>query len=187
MQASCEKLTRVITALNDIGLVARIVVGASGFLQKIRIVSGELHIAPDCPVSDVLHEAGHLACIPRRFRHRANDDLAVLAREMLAEVGEQDAWCETPLYRAVIQCSDTEATAWAWAFGQHLGLAADDIIEDHQYPDENGVGTGAELRMALSMRMYAGIHGLAHAGFCSTNRLGRLPRYPDLVFWTQEL
>jgi hypothetical protein len=187
MQASSEKLNQAITALNGIGLVARIVADASGFLEKVRIVSGELHIAPDCPVSDVLHEAGHLACIPRRFRHRANDDLDVLAKEMLDDVVVLDAFGESPLYRAVIQCSDPEATAWAWAFGQHLGLAPEDIIEDHQYPDEDGVGTGAEVRLALSMRMYIGIHGLAHAGFCSTNRFGRLPLYPNLAFWTQEL
>ncbi|KVP97061.1 hypothetical protein WJ97_11470 [Burkholderia ubonensis] len=180
-------LHRVIQALNDIGIEARIVEGATGFLRGVRIVAGALHIAPDCRVSDVLHEAGHVACVPKRYRHRANDDLDVLAREMLEDVDRLGLHPDSPLYRAVIQCSDPEATAWAWAFGQHLGVAPEDIIEDHQYPGEDGVGTGVEVRMALSMRMYIGIHGLAHAGFCATNRFGRLPQYPQLVYWTQEL
>jgi hypothetical protein len=51
----------------------------------------------------------------------------------------------------------------------------------------SSTGTGAEMRLSLSMGMYIGIHGLAHAGFCSTNRFGRLPQYPKLAFWTQEL
>ncbi|WP_198361647.1 hypothetical protein [Burkholderia ubonensis] len=182
------QLRQVIQALNGIGIEAHIVEGATGFLSGVRIVAGALHIAPDCRVSDALHEAGHLACVPKRYRHLANDDLDEMAREMLADVDRLDLHPDSPLYRAVIQCSDPEATAWAWAFGQYLGLAPEDIIEDHQYPDEvTGLGTGAEVRMALSMRMYIGIHGLAHAGFCSTNRFGRLPQYPQLAYWTQEI
>jgi hypothetical protein len=181
-------LLRVIAELNGIGLEARLVEGATGFLRGVRIVGGALHIAPECPVSDVLHEAGHLACLPKRYRHLANDDLDVVAREMLDDVERLNEHPDSPLYRAAIQCGDSEATAWAFAFGRHIGVDARDIIEDHQYPDEvTGEGTGAEVRLALSMGRYIGIHGLAHAGFCSTNRFGRLPQYPNLAYWTQDL
>ncbi|WP_198363774.1 hypothetical protein [Burkholderia ubonensis] len=182
-----ETFHRVIQALNDIGLEVRIVEGATGFLPNLRIVGGALHVAPNCSVSDILHEAGHLACIPQRYRACANDDLDEVTKEMLDDLERLNVHPDSPLYRAVIQCSDPEATAWAFAFGRHLGLAPEDIIEDHQYPDDSGVGTGAEVRAALSMGMYIGIHGLAHAGFCSTNRFGRLPQYPKLAYWTQEL
>lgn len=178
---------RVIQALNDIGLEVRLVERATGFLPNVRIVAGVLHVAPDCRISDLLHEAAHLACLPRRYRARAYDDLDVVAKEMLDDLERLNESPDSALYRAVIQCSDPEATAWAYAFGVHLGLAPEDIIEDDQYPDDNGVGTGAEVRLALSMGMYIGIHGLAHAGFCSTNRFGRLPQYPKLAYWTQEL
>ena len=184
---SQETFHRVIQALDDIGLEVRIVEGARGFLPNLRIVGGALHVAPNCSVSDLLHDAGHLACIPKRYRARANDDLDVVAKDMLDDLERLNVHPDSPLYRAVIQCSDPEATAWAFAFGRHLGLAPEDIIEDDQYPDDSGVGTGAEVRAALSMGMYIGIHGLAHAGFCSTNRFGRLPQYPKLAYWTQEL
>ncbi|MBC8738559.1 hypothetical protein F6X40_17515 [Paraburkholderia sp. UCT31] len=181
-------VVRVCTALNEIGIATTFVEKACGFLENVRIVNGTLHIAPECDASDVLHEAGHLSIIPSRYRSRANDDLDVLTKFMLEDLdlvnGDEP---DSPLYRAVIQCSDPEATAWAWAFGKHLGLPEEEIIKDDQYPDENGVPTGAEVRMCLAMRAYVGINGLAHAGFCSVNRFGRLPVYPKLAYWTQEL
>ncbi|MEX3983925.1 hypothetical protein AB4Y45_33610 [Paraburkholderia sp. EG287A] len=181
-----KTLQVVAQALTGISIETRFVKGSSGFLKGVRIVGGALHIAPDCAVSDVLHESGHLACIPGRYRRRANDDLDDIGREMLDDIDRLGIEPDSALYRAIIQCSDSEATAWAWAFGRHLGLAPEVIIEDQQYPDDDGKGTGAEVRRALSVGRYIGVHGLAHAGFCSTNRFGRLPVYPNLAFWTQE-
>ena len=185
-------VVRVCEALNEIGiqthLVAEFTDNAKTFLENIRIVNGALHLTPRCPVSNVLHEGGHLAIIPRRYRAQANDDLDVLTKFMLDDLDQYaDEGPDSPIYRAVIQCSDKEATAWAWAFGKHLGVPEEEIILDEQYPDENGTPTGAEIRFCLAAKAYAGINGLAHAGFCSTNRFGRLPVYPNLAFWTQEL
>lgn len=182
-----NKLARVMAGLADIGITAVLDESAWGFLGKVRIVDGGLRIAPDCPVGDVLHEAGHLAIIPRRYRARANDNVGQIQREMLDDMDLLDEPIDSPLYRAVLQTSDPEATAWAYAFGRHLGLDAEDIIEDHSYRNAQGVGTGADIRLALTMGAYAGINGLAHAGFCSVNARGRLPKYPALAFWTQEL
>lgn len=182
-----SKLERVLAGLAEIGIATTIDATAKGFLDKIRIVDGRLHVAPDCPVGDVLHEAGHLAIIPRRYRSRANNDIGRLQREMLEDMTRTNEFPDSPIYRAVLQTSDPEATAWAYAFGKHLGLADEDIIEDHSYPDETGKGTGADIRLSLSMRAYVGINGLAHAGFCSFRGLGGLPKYPEMAFWTQEL
>ena len=181
------ELHRVVDALNDIGIEAHFVEVADGFLDGVRIVNGTLHVSPAARVSDVCHEAGHLACIPARYRHLANDDLDNLVRMMFEDATRQGMELESPLYRALLQCSDPEATAWAWAFGTHLGLAPETIIEDHQYPEEDGTGGGAVVRLQVSMGMYFGVNGLARAGFCSTNRFGKLPIYPKLAFWTQEL
>lgn len=181
------ELNRVVDALNGIGIEARLVAGAAGFLDGVRIVAGALHVAPTARISDCLHEAGHIACVPRRYRHLANDDLDQLVRIMFEDATAQGLEPESPLYRALLQCSDREATAWAWAFGRHLNLAPETIIEDEQYPDEDGVGGGAVVRLQVSMGMYFGVNGLARAGFCSTNQFGKLPKYPQLAFWTQEL
>jgi hypothetical protein len=66
------------------------------------------------------------------------------------------------LQRAVLQCSDPEATAWAWAAGQYLGLQPKAIIQDDEYG-----GDGSFLRLQLATGGYVGINGLSHAGFCA--------------------
>lgn len=182
-----EKLPQVVEALRAIGLDVRMVPEAIGFLDGVRIEGGALLVAPGCRISNLCHEAGHLACLPARYRHLATDDIDVLVPVMFEDLTRLGVDPDSPLYRAVLQCSDTEATAWAWAFGVHLGLEPETIIEDYQYPDEDGNGTGAEVRLQVSMGMHFGVNGLARAGFCSTNRFGRLPVYPKLAFWTQEL
>jgi hypothetical protein len=183
-----EELARVVAALCQIGLDVRMVPGATGFLDGVRIVGGALLVAPDCRISNLIHEAGHIACVPARYRHLAYDDLDELVQVMFDDLMRLGVEPDAPLYRAVLQCSDPEATAWAWAFGVHLGLAPETVIEDYQYPDpESGEGGGEVVRLQVSMGMHFGVNGLARGGFCSTNRFGRLPVYPTLAFWTQEL
>ncbi len=83
--------------------------------------------------------------------------------------------------RAALQCSDPEATAWAWAAGKHLGIPEDEIILDSEYGND-----GAGIRLALSLRSYPGINGLAHAGFCAVrDGVAPLPVFPALAHWTQ--
>jgi len=165
-------------ALNAIGLEVVLQDEADGFLSDCRIENGRLLVAARCSISNILHEAGHLAILPARFRPWACDDLDVMTVRMLDAIADLDP--DSPLYRAALQCGDAEATAWAFAFGTHLKIAPEEIIEDYQYE-----GTGEHVRLCLSMRAYLGINGLAHAGFCSTNRFGRLPVYPSLASWLQ--
>lgn len=91
---------------------------------------------------------------------------------------------DNPVLRAVIQATDPEVTAWAWAAGKALGLPVSLIIADNDYQ-----GNGADIRLMLQMGRYAGIHGLTHAGFTHHSRLvaeilGRRV-YPDMEFWLQ--
>lgn len=180
------ELARTIDALRGIGLQVDIVEGAKGFLPGVAIVHGTLQVSPECRLSDLIHEASHLAIVPGRYRHLAHGNLYALYPAMFNDVDQAQVAPDAPLARAILQCTDTEATAWSWAFGMHLGLAPELIIEDGQYPDENGIGTGAEIRMMLSLNRYMGINGLANAGFCSVHRFGKLPVYPQLAFWLQE-
>jgi hypothetical protein len=102
---------------------------------------------------------------------------------MLEEVDFSDP--DSAEARAAMQCSDPEATAWAWAAGTRLGLAPDVIIMDEEYSN-----TGASVRLALQLRADPGIHGLAYAGFCVCKNhalaaLSGLPVYPELARWLQ--
>lgn len=77
-----------------------------------------------------------------------------------------------------MQCSDPEATAWAWAAGVHLGLPPEAVIMDHEYD-----GEGEGIRLALQLKCYLGINGLTHAGICSNPRVDG--GYPVLRSWLQ--
>lgn len=178
------ELARVVQALNDIGLPTHFQDGATGFIEAVRIVDGELYVAPGARVSGLLHEAGHTAIAPGRFRHLISDNVDVAIAKMFDAVAQEHP--DSPLHRAVLQCSDAEATAWAFAFGTHLGYSPEFIIRDDEYD-----GEGRFTRMALVLRGYLGINGLAAAGFCTTSapmaqRTGK-PLYPELAFWTQDL
>lgn len=154
---------------------------AQGFFAGIEIRCGKLLVDPQCPVSDLLHEAGHLAIVPGRFRHLMNKDLEsgwAAMFEVLSTLGlPPESW----LYQAALHVSDTEATAWAWAAGKRLGLAGTEIIRAGDYDgDEDAV------RYLLDSGTYEGVYGLAAAGFCSVIQGGGNPVFPNLAFWTQE-
>lgn len=179
-----ENLKRVVAFLNSIGLSCEIQPGASGFVEGIQISTGKLLVSPEARVSGLLHEAGHLAVFPGNVRHLANGRLTE-AMKAIVELG-RNAIPDSTLARACNQCSDPEATAWAWAAGTHLGLDPREIVQDDEY--DNG---GADIRLMLSMGRYMGINGLAFAGFCVTRPgplelMSGLPAYPKLAMWLQK-
>ena len=161
-------LKDVADELRRIGIRTIETPGASGFLEDVRIHEG-----------DILHEAGHLACISPMFRKQASDDLDDIATVMCDHAGKlmmsgHDP--EGPLLRAIMQCSDTEATAWAWAFGSHLGLCPEQIIEDQDYD-----GEGKHVRLQISTGMHLGIHGLRAAGMIDS-----VISWPTMTKWLQD-
>ena len=143
----------------------------SGFLESILLKNGEMYIKPEAKISSILHEAGHLAIIPSQFRHFASGDLHGLQSMFDALENEP---LDSPLMRAALQCGDTEATAWAYAVGVHLGIPEKLIIQSDEYD-----GTGDEIRAMLSIGAYLGIHGLQYAGMCTKRE------YPSLIRWVQ--
>lgn len=178
----CPHAERVMQFLNGIGLPVLVVPSASGFIKHVEVVNGGLHVDPQVPASGLLHEAGHLALAPSKYRHYLNGDLNAGLKQIFKEVATFDIDPDSALMRALIQMSDPEVTAWAWAVGKHLGLEDEVIIQDSEYS-----GTGESLRLALSANCYMGINGLAHAGFCVRRKTPYrdLPAYPELAFWLQ--
>jgi hypothetical protein len=175
-------LQRVVDFLREIGLSVEIESGASGFLPHCRIEKGTLLVDPRCPVSNLLHEAGHLATIPPVYRPWMDDDLEAGIGRMLDDAMSRDLHPDDPFCRAVMQASDPEATAWAWAVGKHLGLPEELIILDSEYD-----GAGDAIRLGLRNCAYIGINGLAHAGFCAVRiSYSGLPVYPALARWIQD-
>lgn len=170
---------RVARGLRELGIDAVEADDAVGFLEKVAIERGGIRYRPDAPASNLLHEAGHLACIPSRYRPLASGSLAVVHREMQAAYArrfEETGNPDDPLLRAIMQCSDPEATAWAWAFGMRLGIPGDVVILDDEYG-----GDGAEVRAQVSTGCYLGVNGLRAAGMIGSTR-----DYPRLTKWLQD-
>ncbi len=144
----------------------------AGFLESILLKDGGMYITPEAKISSILHEAGHLAIIPAQFRHLASGDLRGLQQMFDALDNEP---LDSHLMRAALQCGDTEATAWAYAAGVHLGIPEKLIIQDDEYS-----GTGNEIRAMVAIGCYFGVHGLQHAGMCLKRE------WPRLIRWTQD-
>lgn len=175
-------LLRCCEFLQQIGLAIREVETANGFIPHVLIVDGELHFTKAARPSNLLHEAGHVAVFPARYRSLINYDTDEAACLMFEDLDnrakhEDPAQFEpdAPLIRAAIQAGEPEATAWAFAAGRAIGLSDERIIEDTDYEDG-----GAEVRLALSFNAYLGINGLVRAGMCQSVRA-----FPTLTRWLQ--
>ena len=178
----CKYAHKVMDFLNEVGLPVSVVPGATGFVEDIVLVEGTVKVDPKCLPSVMLHEAGHLAVMPSRFRHLMSGNLYKSMREIfaIAEISYMDP--DDPITRALLQTSDPEVTAWAWALGKHLGIPEKLIILDSEYDN-----TGKEIRLQIQASCYPGINGLSHGGFCvpRANPYRPLPVYPELAFWLQ--
>lgn len=136
-------------------------------------------------VGDVLHEAGHLACIPSCFRelvepgslptpklHEAIEQYMDTHPFMVDDMGRED-----PVIRGILQMGDCEATAWAYAAGEELGLPASILFDEREFGPEPYDGEGKEIWRALDARSYMGINGLQAAGFCSVRTFPKMARW----------
>lgn len=148
-----------------------------GFVHGIRIDAGAIIYDDTARPSNLLHEAGHIAICPGRFRHLLSGDLDSSFEQILSAARLGDEEPDSPLYRALIQMSDPEATAWAFAAGVAAGLPRESVIEDTDY-----AGEGSSIRLALAAGRYLGINGLQHAGMTS---LRGTVRYPSMHRWLQ--
>jgi len=167
---------------NSIGLITRYCDEATGFFPGVAVRQGTLAVGPDCAVSDLLHEGGHLAVVPVQYRAYLDGNVGKGLYRMLDEIDALELHPDEPLYRAALQASDKEVQAWGWACGAHLGIPEHLRILDAEFE-----GEGASMRHALAHNCHAGINGLAHAGFClvRAQRGRNVPVYPQLSHWLQ--
>lgn len=172
-----DPVERVVAFLREIGLQIERGDGTGGFVRGVRIEAGAMIYDAAVTASNLLHEAGHIAICPGRFRHLLKGNLDASHAAILALAPLKDEDPDGPLYRALIQMSDPEATAWAYAAGIATRLQPERIIEDHDYE-----GEGADIRFCLRSGHYMGINGLQHAGM--TQRRGE-NRYPSMTRWLQ--
>lgn len=176
------ELTATVNFLRGIGLTVIESDDAKGFLENVRIDAGVLYYRPGVTsAANLLHEAGHVAIIPARYRQFASDCIEELIIKMCDEMGERQASDphfdpDSPENCAIMQAGETEATAWAFAAGRAIGLPDHLIIEDQDYD-----GEGEGVRFALAMNSHFGINGLRRGGMCQS-----VKTYPALTKWLQD-
>lgn len=179
-QVGKNMLNQVVYELNEIGIRSVFGVPNDCFINGVAIKNGELIVDRSCSISNLLHEAGHLAVLPKEYRKQASGDLGDVLRKMYREID-----CSKEENRRYMQCEDAEATAWAYAFGVRCGVPFDLIIDDDQYD-----GTGRDVLESLALGSGFGVKGLARMGWCASSiihsKASGLPMYPNLVKWIND-
>ena len=186
-----EALEPIVNFVREIGFDVQYGAGAAGgFLPGVNIYSGALHIDPSTLMGpgDILHEAGHIIVVPRRYWSRMQTDLQtsvdLLAAEELAPDGRPN-----PLLTHAKQMGEFMAQAWSYAVALHLGLSPGCIffpgahhIKDYEdvHPMqqwiERGTHYGPQALADVGMTGYSGVFGFMHDN--------GLPPFPRMARWT---
>lgn len=112
---------------------------------------------------DILHEAGHLACMPEDMRRTMNDNL--------------DS-------SQVHQGGEMMAIAWSYAVCIHLGIDPKIVFHEYGYK-----GSGESIVANFSQGQYFGVPLLEWCGMsygaATAKKLNRRP-FPEMVSWVCE-
>jgi hypothetical protein len=136
------------------------------FLPGVELREGGILVDParlQWP-GDLLHEAGHLAVLPSRVRHVAEED--------------------QPNAADAEHAGELEAMAWAYAAVQALEIPVDVLIHEGGYR-----GRSRDLLQMYAFGVYPGLKGLCDAGLAAapgfTPDCGEL-RYPRMLKWLRD-
>lgn len=103
--------TKVISFLNSIGIETKEQKGVMGFIPGVLIDEGKLLYDLElASIADVLHEAGHIAVIPLKYRTFMRKGLTCVFKRMSNALERENIEHNSPLFRAILHCSDPEAT-----------------------------------------------------------------------------
>ena len=184
-----EKLRqKVVDFLNDIVLKVGKVesfkeTAFKPFLKEILILQGKIYFTENASISNLLHEAGHLAVLHPDYRKYVSGSVSKALKKCYAEIDttkpENNKYC---------YMEEVVAGAWAWAVGKHLDIPENLIIENQDYK-----GEGGNERAFFQAKGHFGITQMQYAGFSvSQERLKKLPQfadlpvYPKLKKWLQD-
>lgn len=141
--------------------------GEDTFLSGIFIENGKIFVDEaklEFP-GDLLHEAGHLAVLPKNLRAGLSDEIKL--------PGEFD-----------IDAIEAAAIAWSYAAALHLDLEPRIVFHAGGYK-----GKSESLLQNFSLGVYIGVNTLENAGMTATRdnarRLGVAP-YPQMLKWLRD-
>ncbi len=185
---SSEQIREIMIGLQRLGLEVR----ESGEPESKPMFSGVwmekgalvVH-PPSAHISDLLHEAGHFAITPSRFRHllepgnieEDKDNLPL--RAAIEDYMRSNLDPDDPTVRGILQMSDPEAVAWSFAAAKALGIPDTFLITRGNGEPPPFEGEGEEILACLRMGRYLGIHGLQAASMC------KVKEWPAMRRWIQ--
>ena len=154
-----ETLTPILAFLDEIGVpCAPGAVSEASFLPGVAIVEGALvyDAGQISAPGDLLHEAGHLAAVPERWRPAMTDNVDASLAALIKAEPDAAAFTHTDLF----------PIAWSWAAALHIGVDPACIFEAGGYGAQGG-GETAALDRQLRNGLFLGIPMLADAGLCA--------------------
>jgi len=177
---------RITSWLRSVGLEIEFTDGEhpDSFVRGVWLDQGKIIVNREVAhVGDVLHEAGHLACIPKLLRGYVEPgslptmQLRQEIENYMADNPFMDAeGREDPVCRGIMQMGDCEATAWSYAATKVLGITAAVLFEDRK-DDVPYDGEGPQIWQMLDANAYMGINGLQAAGFCTVREFPKMRRW----------
>jgi len=154
--------------LDEIGLeiIPRQLAGNT-FLSGILIESGKIFVDESklAYPGDLLHEAGHLAVMPKNLRAHLSDEIAL--------PGEFN-----------IDAVEVAAIAWSYAAALYLELNPRVVFHEGGYK-----GNSESLLMNFSLGVYIGVNSLEEAGMTATGENARklaVEPFPQMLKWFRD-
>ncbi|WP_109105844.1 hypothetical protein [Azospirillum sp. TSO35-2] len=186
-----EALEPIVTFLRGLGLGVEYGEGArDGFLPGVNIHAGAIHVDPDALLGpgDLLHEAGHIIVLPRRFWPLVGKDLQADIDGLLAEQTARDGVADPVLTMAARQ-GEFMSQAWSYAVVRHLGLPMGCLFFPGSYRYDSYEGAHPMLAW-LEQGTHMGPNALADAGMTGFSGMfaflgdNGLPPFPHMTRWT---
>lgn len=159
-------IERMLDFIHSIGLGYRLAtIESKTFLPGLDFQDGALIIDQDKLLypGDILHEAGHLACMPPDIRRTMTGDLE---------------------NNNINQGGEMMAIAWSYAACKHLRIEPEVVFHEHGYK-----GGGAHIAANFKQGNFFGVPLLEWCGMCydaPTARRLNTQAFPEMISWTCE-
>lgn len=162
----------------------------NSFAPGVWMEDSKIFVCPwAAQVGDILHEAGHMAIIPSRFRsavRRGNVEGPEFIAAVEAYTHSEECFENGPdhwLMKALLQMGDCEAQAWSYAAAHHIGYPTRDAFcfTYEGVPQERQPygGEGEEVWHGLHLGRHFGINGMQAAGMTTVRG------WPTMLRWVQ--
>ncbi|WP_029011251.1 hypothetical protein [Azospirillum halopraeferens] len=186
-----EALEPIVDFVRGVGISVEYGEGArGGFLPGVNIRDGVIHVDPDTLVGsgDVLHEAGHIAVVPRRYWPRLGRDIQADLEALVAEE-TADGGTADPQLVAAVRMGEFMSQAWSYAVARHLSVSQEAIFFRGSYQFHEYEGLHPMLAW-LERGTHFGPLALAQAGMTGFSGLldhmgnNGLPPFPHMTRWS---